>query len=151
MSSLLLRMTYAPDSSCLALLLGRAPVPFRLFSCCLLALETDVAPSTHQPQPGPWRQGCLCGTVPLAWCGTQPSWAQQPLSDSVGSRVTAPCCMAAVATLMASSKVCCSSSCGKEGGERGKSETLPLDSSGRRCGYFSNLLHPPCATHLSPE
>lgn len=45
---------------------------------------------------------------------TQPSRAQQPLSDPVVSKVTAPCCMAAVATLMASSKVCCSSSCGEE-------------------------------------
>lgn len=37
--------------------------------------------------------------------------AQQPLSDSAVSRVAAPRCMAAVATLMASSKVCCASSC----------------------------------------
>lgn len=49
--------------------------------------------------------------------GTQPSRTQQPLPVSVASKVTAPCCMAAVATLMASSKVCCSSSCGERRGE----------------------------------
>jgi hypothetical protein len=51
------------------------------------------------------------------WCGSWSSWAQQPLS--VVSRVTAPCCIAAVATLMASSRVCWSSSCGEvQQGER---------------------------------
>lgn len=56
------------------------------------------------------------GTSSL-WGGTQPSQAQHPLSDSVLSSVMVPCCMVAVATLMASSKVCCSSSCSKGSGE----------------------------------
>lgn len=61
--------------------------------------------------------------------GIQASRAQQWLSDSVVSKVTAPCCMAAVATLMASSKVCCSSSCEEEDGER-RMKPLLLDSGG---------------------
>lgn len=53
------------------------------------------------------------------------SWSsrvQQPLSDTAVSRVTVPCCMAAVATLMASSRVCCSSNC-EEDAQEGQRET----------------------------
>lgn len=104
-------MTHAPDSSCPALLGGRAPVPFRPFSCCLLASEACVATCTSATA---WALGGkdACAAQHLLQHDVGPSpRAQQPLSDSAVSRVTAPCCMAAVATLMASSKVCCSSSC----------------------------------------
>lgn len=82
---------------------GHFPVAFLLWR--------PMWPSSWgQPQPGPPEAGLPVSMAPsLAWCGSQSSWAQQPLSEA--SRATAPCCMAAVATLMASSRVCCSSSC----------------------------------------
>lgn len=100
-----------PDSSCLALLGGRAPVPFKPFSCCLLAPETFVATCTSATARALGGKDA-CAAWRLLQCGVGRSpRAQQPLSDSAVSRVAAPCCMAAVATLIASSKVCCASSC----------------------------------------
>lgn len=67
------------------------------------------------------RASCECGTFSrTVW--SRSSWVQQPLSDTAVSRVTVPCCMAAVATLMASSRVCCSSNC-EEGAQEGQRET----------------------------
>lgn len=105
--------------------LGQGPVvPFSEAVFLLPSFPGDLCghlPSVDR-SPGPGRQGCLCGMAPPPTrCGIQPLGTQQPLSDSVASRVTAPCCMAAVATLMASSKVCWSSSCG-EGGREAKRE-----------------------------